>query len=778
MIAAPGSSLPSRRQRGSRPLRVVYALLLALISCVSPATAGHELPFYPGYYPQEIRIDTVPLASAAPMLDKSQLHAYVGGDPFAGRPDPQDIRSVESFGGYVVLTFNPASSALASRDARCEAARRIVKSFAPARDYYRPHPYPVTPYDPDYLEHFDLAQSQRKAFEATAAGARGALRVLAKGALAEKLVGPGKGAAGRWDATLEEVSVDDLISRHRVRTDGWLGPPWLKQGWFHAYLLQSSAMVDRSSRQQAEALYQRLVTGQHADLREAIGLERRLVGELGKGCERVVAGYTLRRERFSAEFSQGIENVAYDSAAGFNSAIFIRTAKLKDFPWNGWLRLGMPSRAAAAWNPIAGFSDAPGRLIWNAVGDPAMLATPYGGSWIPNRVIPSVSAGDSFPVPEDALLPDPGTGALREVGGGKTARAKITYRVRASAFHDDTRMTAADAVYPYSFAARWGVKRDRPDSEYDPAVERATALLRRSLVGFKVVKVDTEVKKYSDITFTYVLPVIEVYLDAAAADPEALASIAPPWSAVPWHVMVLMEEAVKRGLGAFSIDEAKRRGAHWLDLARDPKLKEAMAPVVDGFARTAYVPETLRRFVTADEAQARWNALKQFFKQRSHFLVTNGPYRLDKWSETSVTLGVFRDFSNPMGVGSFDRFAPPRRAYAGRIVPRSDGFDLYPEIEQVEKFLRDYRIVREPLAAPRSDQDRADVPLCRYVMLDASGGVVAAGSGGQPQGNRLAVTLTDRLPPGQYTLMLALTLGDNRVGSEVATMEYRVEASR
>ena len=43
--------------------------------------------------------------------------------------------------------------------------------------------------------------------------------------------------------------------------------------------------------------------------------------------------------------------------------------------------------------------------------------------------------------------PEPGTGAFHEIGKGKTARAKITYRIRASAFHDNTRMTAADAVY-------------------------------------------------------------------------------------------------------------------------------------------------------------------------------------------------------------------------------------------------------------------------------------------------------------------------------------------
>src|SRR5262249_19517652 len=324
--------------------------------------------------------------------------------------------------------------------------------------------------------------------------------------------------------------------------------------------------------------------------------------------ERVVAGYAIRRERFSAEFSQGIENVAYDSQTGLNSAVFVRTAKLKDFPWNGWLRLGLATTAAAAWNPVAGFSDPTGRLIWAALGDPAMLPAPYDGGWVPNRAVPESVTTDAsgVAIPEDALLPEPGTGRLREVGKGKTARAKITFRVRASAFHDSTRMTAADAVAAYVFASRWGVKRSHGSQAYDPAVEVATALARRALAGFKVVKVDSEVKKYSDMTFTYVVPVIDVYLDASPSDPQQPAAVAPPWSTVPWHVMALMEEAVKRGLAAFSAEEARRRGLPWLDLARDRKLKEALTPLVDSFAKTAYVPEGVARFVTADDAETRW----------------------------------------------------------------------------------------------------------------------------------------------------------------------------
>src|SRR5262249_33818192 len=167
-----------------------------------------------------------------------------------------------------------------------------------------------------------------------------------------------------------------------------------------------------------------------------------------------------------------------------------------------------------AWNPVAGFSDPAGRLIWATLGDPALLAAPYSGTWVANRAIPSSMATDAsagVAVPDDALVVDPATGALREAGKGKAAKAKTTYRLRASAFHDNPRMTVADLIYPYIFASRWSARRAPGSNEYDPAVDAATALARRALAGFKVVRVDTEVKKYSDITFTYIVPVIAVY---------------------------------------------------------------------------------------------------------------------------------------------------------------------------------------------------------------------------------------------------------------------------
>ena len=728
------------------------ALILLLAAGAAPARAGHELPFYPGYYPQEIRIEALSSVAAVPLLRNGTLHAYVGGDPFAGGRLPAHVTAVDSLGGYLVARFNPSPP---DAGGRCAAASRAGKNLGGARAGHVAHPYAITPYHPDYLQHWDLVQAARKAVETATAGA------------------PSR------PVTVEEVDLQSLLAAHAIGAGGTFAPPWLKEGWFHAYLLQAPAIADPAARQAVEGLYRRLVTFAYDGAAERADLERRLVQQLAAGCERPVLGYTVRREPFNSEFSQGIENIAWDSQRGFNSEIFVRTAKLKDFPWNGWLKVGVAGRAAAAWNPVAGFTDAPGRLLWAAVGDPGLIPAPYAAGFVPHRAVPAqvaVAGASGLEIPEDALLPEAGTGALLPVGKGKVAKARVTYRLWGSAAHDNTRVSAADALYPYVFAARWSARRAPGHAEHDPAVEAATETARQALVGVRVVKVDSEVRRYADITFTYVVPVVEVYLNAASVDTAELAALAPPWSATPWHVMVLMEEAVKRGVGAFSSAEARRRGVRWLDLARDPKTREELHAILDGLARQNYIPEALKRLVAPDEAQARWAALRQFAQRRGHYLVTNGPYQLEKWSDGAVVLGVFRDMNNPLGVGSYDRFAIPRRAYVARITARGDRLEIVPEIERLEKFLREYRLVREPLGS-RGEEERPDLPACRYVILGADGTVAAAGVSREVQASRLIVDLKGRLKPGAYTALVALALGDNLVGPEVATAQFRVDAA-
>lgn len=742
----------------SVPLRSVL-VLLAWIVVAAPARAGHEFPFYPSFYPQEIQIVAVEPPSAAEQLQKGSLHAYVGGDPF-GERIPPNVGHVEFLGSYVVVTVN--TGRFADKEARCAAARRAMERIATGS--YTFHPYPVTPYHADFLQHFDLAEAAKKEYPSRAAGGA-SLRIRAKGDLAKKLVrSETQTDDTAWDATVEAIDAHDLMSSRGVSLNGWLGPPWIKEGWFHAYLLLGGTVTDREAKQLIDTAVRRL-SGSYDSPVERLNLERRLVSLLRSGCERVVAGYTVKREHFNAEYSGGVENIGHDALAGFNSAVFIRTVKLKDFPWNGWLTLGVPTVASAAWNPIGGFTDGAGRLMWFALGDPALFPSPFSGSWVSNRVTASLVDPGSPPggvtVPEDALIPDPGTGLFRKVGPGARAAAQVHYRVLTSAFHDGTRMSPGDVIYPFAFAFRWGSKAG--EREYDPVVDASTALLRGRLAGLKLLRVERDVLAFGDMKLTYEVPVFDVYVNYRLPDPLQVAALAPPWSSLPWHVIALMEEAVTRGVAAFSQQDAKRRSIAWMDLARDQKLKEALASLVEELGARSYVPEALKGFVSGGEARERWNALKRFYAESQHFLVTNGPYRLHQWSESSVVLRVFRDLSFPRGVGSFDRYAIPLRAYISKTELRGDRLEISAEVEKVERFGREYKIVTEPFSKRASEQDKRSLPVCRYVIVSPDGTVANAGTVPPTGAGTFVIPLKEKRTPGPHTILVALDLDGNHV---------------
>lgn len=749
------------------PLCSVLGLAAWLLA--GPAQAGHEFPFSPSFYPHEITIETVDPASAADRLQKGSLHAYVGGDPFGGRPAPANLGRVEFLGAYVVVTPNPA---LSDRESRCALARKAIHALRP--DAYTAHPYPVTPYHADFLHHFDLVEAAKKELRAPAPGGQ-PLRINARDKLAETLV-PAAARAddGAWDATVETLDLHELLSARGWSLNGWIGPPWIKEGWFHAFLVQTETLADRGARQAADAVFQRLVRGRYDGPVERINLERKLVSLLGQGCERVVAGYSVKRELFNADYSGGVENIAHDSYAGFGSPVFLRTVKLKDFPWNGWLTLGVPDKGGAAWNPVGGLNDPTGRLLWSALGDPALFPSPYGGSWVPNRVTATVTGTESpssrVEVPQEALIPEPGTGLLREVGPGRQATAHVLYRVLTSAFHDGTRMTVGDVLYPFVFASHWGTR--RAHREYDPIVDASTSLLRERLAGLKVLRVERDVLAFGDVKLTYDVPVLDVYVNYASPDPLQVAALAPPWSSVPWHLLVLMEEAVTRGLAAFSEEEAKRRGVPWMDLARDQKLKDALLPLTEEFVRRNHVPEPIKGFVTAGEARERWSALRQFYDTHGHFLVTNGPYRLHQWSEAATVLQVFRDLSYPRGVGSFDRFSIPLKAYASKTELRGGQLEIHAEVEKVERFGREYKIVTEPFSKKAVEQDRRSLPDCRYVVVGSDGTVVKAGSVKPGDAGTFTIPLTEGLRPGPHTILVALDLEGNRVNPPIRVVPW------
>ena len=371
------------------PLKVkppsVVLVLAALLAALGVARGGHELPVYPSYYPHEIAIETMPSEHAADLLRDAKLQAYLGAEPRFPGALPASIRAVESLGSFVIVRINPQRPAQDERSA-CAVVEAIVRDMA-GKDGFVFHPYPVTPWHGDFLYHVDRAEAEKtRLLSAPAASPPRNLMVRAGGTLAS-LVRPEWQAKGvDWDAAVEEVGAAELVAASTTSINGWLGPPWVKSGWFHAERILADATDDAEATQRIEVMSQRLETGDYRDAVERVNLERELVAELSGGCRKHVAGYTVKRQYFSAEFTNGIENIGFDSIEGLNSPIFIRTVKLKDFPWNGWLMLGIDAQPDAAWNPIAGFTDGFGQLLWSAIGDPALFSAPYGSGWMLNRI--------------------------------------------------------------------------------------------------------------------------------------------------------------------------------------------------------------------------------------------------------------------------------------------------------------------------------------------------------------------------------------------------------
>jgi hypothetical protein len=387
--------------------------------------------------------------------------------------------------------------------------------------------------------------------------------------------------------------------------------------------------------------------------------------------------------------------------------------------------------------------------------------------------------GSDVPIPEDAMLPEPGSGRLQRVGADRRARQKLTYRVMLSAFHDGTRTSAADLLYSYMFAYRWGA-RGGEDTHYDPLIAAATGFMRSHLLGVRVVGTDASSRSFriGDFEVVRELLVVEVYTSMAPIDPEQDAVTAPPWSTLPWHVLVLMEEAVERGLAAFSQAQAQRRNVPWLDLARSEDTVKRLAALVDSFERASYRPERLQSLVSAQDARKRWAALAAFHKDHGHFLVTNGPYRLKRWSSDAVALEAFRDLSYPLGVGSYDAYAVPRRAFVTKVERAGGRVRLFGDIETVVKFQRDYRIVRAPLQSIRADVLKRAAPECRYSVVDDAGRVVLAGLVPLAEDSTFSLDLDRKLQPGRYTLLALIAVGGNVMNADIRRIPIVISSDR
>src|SRR5262249_58317152 len=120
-------------------------------------------------------------------------------------------------------------------------------------------------------------------------------RVRATGALAKALTAAGVTVSPDADARVEEITLAALLAGVETRMAGWQGPPWLKEGWFQAWLLEAPALP-AAVREAAEETFRRRTEGAPLAAAARINLERHLVVQATAGWRPGGPGFARRGE--------------------------------------------------------------------------------------------------------------------------------------------------------------------------------------------------------------------------------------------------------------------------------------------------------------------------------------------------------------------------------------------------------------------------------------------------------------------------------------------------
>ena len=136
------------------------------------------------------------------------------------------------------------------------------------------------------------------------------------------------------------------------------------------------------------------------------------------------------------------------------------------------------------------------------------------------------------------------------------------------------------------------------------------------------------------------------------------------------------------------------------------------------------------------------------------------------------TLEAFRDLTYPLGVGSYDAYAIPRRGFITKAAWSGELLTISGDIEVTEKFQRSYRLVRMPLQSVSEPVLKRAAPECRYVVTGANGRVALVGVARLGTDTSFQIDLAGRLPPGRYIVSALIAVNGNVMNAEMLRIPF------
>jgi peptide/nickel transport system substrate-binding protein len=444
--------------------------------------------------------------------------------------------------------------------------------------------------------------------------------------------------------------------------------------------------------------------------------------------------------------------LAADLSGGFATPLYTRTVRFVD-KVGGTFRAGNLEVLVDPWNPVAGSGwlyDAV--LIWATRGY-AFLTNPYTGLPMPERAInatvyvekdvSTISSSDwltlkfvdKVEVPADAWWGyDTKAKKLITAGeaGVKAAKVRVIVNygdvIGKIKYHDGTTMSLADwvALWPFSFY------RVDPDSPlYDAAAVPGFTEWRKNFMGWRILSTSPLV--------------IEWYGNFTHPEAEFIVTYFAGWPSTPWHVTAIGIRAEEKGLLAFSSSKADRMKVEWMNYIGGPSLK-ILSEVLDEMIDTGYIPfsEWAGKYITPDEAKARYQALKNWYNERGHFWVGDGPFYLERADFLAHTATLKANRNYPDRADRWAWLAEPPIPEVKLEAPES----VVPGLPANVTVLVSYK--GQPYPAARID-------FVKYLVLDAAGNVLGKGEAKAVRDGVFVIQLppevTGKMVPGPYRVL-------------------------
>jgi len=432
-------------------------------------------------------------------------------------------------------------------------------------------------------------------------------------------------------------------------------------------------------------------------------------------------------------------SVASDlSGSVYGVHLWAQTLRYKD-QVGGSVNIAMPSMMTQPWNPVAGSNWVYDMMPMRGMGSSAVVPDPYTGLLLPMRLERAdVYVKEGQPVgqtldwanlefvsenvvPDDAWVDWDAENQVFITAGEKyteteTARAKIVMYfpddfLDVVKWHDGSPFSLADMVFSAAF---YFDRANEASPIFDQGAVGSFQSFMQAFKGWRIASEDPVV--------------IEYYTDAVGLDVENnvtnFRAMYPCLGGMynqgegAWHNMALAWLAEENDELAFSDSKSADLEVEHTSFIGGPSLT-ILKSKLDQAQEEGFIPyaPTMSQYISADEVEARYANLQEWYRRRNHFYIATGPFFLQQVFPVEGTLILQR---NPDYPDRADRWARFVEAPIPEVVVDGPGqvgigdeavYDVFVDLEEGVPY---------PVE---------DISMVKFLVFDAVGELVYTGDG-------------------------------------------------